>query len=91
MEMVIFQSQINDITNYTQRANEVKMASHQHRCDVMTSHRRRYDIILTPNARWVDLLKLEIDVNSDYFIYDITGLISVISQTLLYRIFGSQN
>ena len=29
----------------SQQAHDVKMTSHQRRCDVMTSHRRRYDVI----------------------------------------------
>ena len=30
------------------------MTSRQRRCDVITSHRRRHNVILAPNARWVD-------------------------------------
>ena len=47
---------------HTQRAHDVKMTSYERRCDVITSHRRRYDVILAPNAHWVDTDK---NVQSD--------------------------
>ena len=36
-------------------AHDVKMTSYERRCDVMTSHRRSYDVILAPNAHWVNI------------------------------------
>ena len=42
------------VRHCTQWAFCAKMTSYPRRCDVITSHRRGYDVILSPNAYWVN-------------------------------------